>query len=90
MILAAQKVNSGTIRDASLLSSADDFSEEFAEYLVISLPDFFSEYDQVALHQELRDLKTFQTEFGLVKLTTVPREYTNSIQLFNRVIRKIL
>ena len=90
MILAAQKINSVTIRDASLPPSADDFSEEFAGYPVISLLDFFSGYDQVALHQESRDLTAFQTEFGLVRLTTVPQGYTNGVQLFDRVIRKIL
>ena len=90
LILAAQRINAVTIRDASLPPSADDFSEEFAAYPVISLLDFFSEYDQVSLYPESCDMTGFQTELGLMRLTTVPQGYTNGVQLFDRVIRKIL
>ena len=90
LILATQRINAVTIRNASLLPSADDFSEEFAAYFFLSFFDFFSEYDQVLLHPESRDMTGFQTELGLIRLTTIPQSYTNGVQLFNRVIRKIL
>ena len=32
----------------------------------------------------------FQTELELMRLTTVPRAYSNRVQLFDQVIRKIL
>lgn len=90
LIIAAQRINAVTIRDASLPPSADEFSEDFTGYPVVSLLDFFSGYDQVSLHPESRDLTAFQTELGLMRLTTVPQGYTNGVQLFDRVIRKIL
>ena len=50
LILAVQKINSVTIQNVILPPSADDFSEKFAGYPIISLLDFFFEYDQIALH----------------------------------------
>ena len=32
----------------------------------------------------------FMTPFGLLRMTTLPRGYTNGVQVFDRVIRKVL
>ena len=45
LINAAQRVNAVTIKDASLPPSADDFSEEFVGFPLVSLLDLFSGYD---------------------------------------------
>ena len=54
LINAAQRFNAVTIKDASLPPSADDFSEEFAGFALLSLLDLFSGYDQCILVPESR------------------------------------
>ena len=90
LINAAQRLNAVTITDASLPPSADDFSEEFAGFPLLSLLDLFSGYDQCILVPESRDMTPFRTPFGLVRMTTLPQGYTNGVQVFHRVIRKVL
>ena len=46
------ELNRVTIQDANLSSSADKFSEKFASYIISSLINFFSSYDQVELDKE--------------------------------------
>lgn len=90
IVYAAQRINAVTIRDASLPPSADEFSELFAGYPLISLLDLFSGYDQCALAEESRDLTSFVSPFGLLRMTALPMGYTNGVQVFDRVIRKTL
>ena len=61
LINSAQKLNAVTIKDASLPPTVDEFSKEFAGYLLISLLDLFSGYDQCALAKESRDMTVFMT-----------------------------
>ena len=90
LINSAQGLNAVTIRDTSLPPSADDFSEEFAGFPLPCLLDLFSCYDQCILAPDSRDLTAFMTPFGLWKMTTLPQEYTNGVQVFDRVIQKVL
>ena len=90
LINAAQRLNSVTIKDASLPPSADDFSEEFAQCLLLSLLHLFSRYDQYILAPESRDMTAFMTPFGLLRMTTLLQRYTNGVQVLGRVIRKVL
>ena len=90
MINAAQRLNEVTIKDASLPSSAENFSEEFAGFQVISLLDLFSEYNHCILAPESRDMTAFMTPFGLLRMTTLLQGYTNGVQVFDRVIKKVL
>ena len=45
LINATMKMNRITVRDANMPSNADEFLEKFAGCAVISLINFFSEYD---------------------------------------------
>ena len=90
LINAAQRLNAVTIKDASLPPFADDFSEEFAGFPLLSLLDLFSGYDQCILAPESRDMTVFRTPFGLVRMITLPQGYTNGVQVFDRVIHKVL
>ena len=78
------------IKDASLPPMVDKFSEEFARYPLISLLDLFSGYDQHSLAPESRDMIAFMTLFGLMRMAMLPQGYTNGVQVFDRVVRKIL
>ena len=90
LINSTQCLNAVTIKDASLLSTVDEFSEEFAGYPLILLLDLFSGYDQCSLAAEPRDMTAFMTLFGLMQMAMRPQGYTNGVQVFDRVIRKVL
>ena len=68
----------------------EEFSQRFAGYLVISLVDHFSGYDQCTLDPASGNITAFLTPLGLMRMTTLPMGYTNAIQVFDRVMRKVL
>lgn len=70
--------------------SADEFSENFAGYQIVSLVDFFSGYDQVELDVRSRDMTVFITLLGLLRQTTLPQGATNSVVQFVQIVTKIL
>ncbi len=71
LVNVAVELNRITIQDANLPPSTDKFSEEFGGCTIFSLIDFFSSYDQVKLDKESRDLTTFITPLGLMRMTTL-------------------
>jgi hypothetical protein len=89
LINNAQKINGVTVRDANPPPNPDEFAEEFAGCAIMSLLDFFSGYDQVALHKDSRDITAFYTPLGLVRQCTLPMGTTNSVAEFVRVMTKI-
>ena len=90
LINLAQKINAVSIRDASLPPPVEEFSERFAGYPIVSLVDLFSRYDQCTLDPASRDIMAFHTPLGLMRMTTLPMGYTNTVQVFDRVMRKVL
>ena len=90
LINSVQKINAVSIRDASLLLAVEEFSERFAGYPVVSLVDLFSGYDQCTLDPTSRDITAFHTPLGLMRMTTLPMGYTNAVQVFDSVMRKVL
>ena len=52
--------------------------------------DLFVSYDERLLAESLRDLTTFQTPFGAMRLVTLPMGWTNSIPIFHDDVTKIL
>jgi len=44
----------------------------------------------MALAEICRDLTAFQTPLGLLRMTTLPQGYKNGVQVFERVMKKIL
>jgi hypothetical protein len=65
-INATIKYNIVTIRDVLLSLDMDKVSEAFTSYKVSLLIDFFSEYNQVSLDVESRDITIFMSPLGLL------------------------
>src|SRR6266498_1048025 len=72
LINTAIKINRVIIRDVNLPPSVNEFFKEFAGYIIASLIDFFSDYDQIKLDKKNRDLTTFHTSIGLLRMITLP------------------
>jgi hypothetical protein len=66
LINSATYLNTITRRDANLLPTVDEFTEEFAGYYIISLVDLYSGYDQILLYFKSRDLTVFFTPLKLL------------------------
>ena len=90
LINLAQRISAVLIMDASLPPGADEFSERFVGYPLISLVDLYSGYDQCTLSPESRDIAAFHTPLRLMRMTTLPQGFTNAVQGFDRVVKKVL
>ena len=62
------KINRVTIRDANLPPSVNKFSKKFVKYIITSLIDFFSGYNQIELDEKRRDLIAFYTPIELLRM----------------------
>ena len=69
--------------------SVDQFSEEFAGYPITFAIDYYSGYNQISLDKASRDLTSFLTALGLVRMTRLPQGWTNSVACFQRVMGKV-
>jgi hypothetical protein len=65
------EMNRVTIKDANMFPSADEFIKKFSKYIIISLINFFSEYDQIELDLLSRDMTVFMISLRLLKMTTL-------------------
>ena len=52
--------------------------------------DLYVGYNKQVLAECLRDLTTFQTPFGVLRLVTLPMGWTNSIPIFHDDVTYIL
>ena len=90
MINVAMSMNKIIIRNANLSSDVNEFFEEFADMIMISLIDLFSEYDQITLIKIYRNLTAFMTSLKLLRQTTLSQDVINFVAQFVKVIIKIL
>ena len=65
-------------------------AERFAGKACGSTLDLFVGYDERELHEDSRDLTTFQTPFGAMRLTTLPMGWSNSVPVFHDDVTFIL
>ena len=68
MINAIMNMNEMIIRDVNLLFNVEKFLKEFANMLITSLIDFFSDYDQITFVEKCRNLTTFMTSLEFLKM----------------------
>ena len=57
----------------------NEFSEDFAKYPITSTIDYLSDYYQIPLDKSYRDLTTFMSLLGLVRMTRLLQGWTNSM-----------
>ncbi|KAK4691592.1 hypothetical protein P7C70_g9318, partial [Phenoliferia sp. Uapishka_3] len=85
-----QPLNAVTIRDAGLPPVMEDFIEDFTGRACLGLMDVLGGFDQRVLAEASRDLTTFMTPLGPVRLTRLPQGATNSVAEFQRAMVHIL
>ena len=68
----------------------EQLAEQFAGRTCNSMMDLYVGYDERALAESSRDLMTFQTPYGAMRLTTLPMGWTNSVPIFYDDVTHIL
>ncbi len=71
LINTVMEINRVIIRNANLPPSINEFFKKFAGYVIASLIDFFSGYNQIEFDEKSRDLTTFHTPIELLRMTTL-------------------
>ena len=85
-----QPLNKVSIRDAGVPPIIDNFVEPFAGYQCYTVFDLFSGYDARTVDPQSRDLTSFMTPLGLLRITCIPQGYTNSPAEFQNCMTFIL
>jgi len=85
-----QPLNVVTIKDAATLPYVEHFAEQSAARSIYTMMDLFVGYDHRALADQSRDLTTFQTPLGTLRLTVLPQGWTDSPAVFQNNVAFIL
>lgn len=85
-----QPLNRVTIRDAGLPPIIDDFVEPFGGHQCFTVFDLFWGFDARKVAPESRDLTTFHSPLGLLRITSMPMGFTNSPAEFQKCMTFIL
>lgn len=85
-----QPLNKVTIRDAGLPPKLDDFVEPFAGCSCYTVADMFWGFYARKVDPKSRDLTSFQTPLGLLRITSLPMGFTNSPAEFQKCMVFIL
>ena len=85
-----QPLNAVSIRDAGMPPVLDDFVEPFAGRAIYTVFDLYWGYDARKVDPASRDLTTFQSPVGPLRITSMPMGYTNSVSEFQACTTFIL
>ena len=85
-----EELNRVTIQHSGVPPLPDELAETFGGRVCGAMLDLFVGYDNRALAEDSRDYTTFQTPFGLMRLTKLPMGWTNSVPIFHDDVTYIL
>jgi hypothetical protein len=85
-----QPLNRVTIRDSGVPPVIDEIIEETCGRQIYSLLDALVGYDHQPIEERSRDLTTFQSPLGLLRLTALPMGWSNSVSIFHGHITFVL
>ena len=89
MINVIMNMNEMIIRDINLFFNVEKFSKKFINMLIISLINFFSDYNQIMFAEKCQNLIIFMISFELLKMTKFSQKFINLIVQFVKIIIKI-
>jgi hypothetical protein len=90
MVQSLEPLNAVTIQHSGVPPFTEQLVEQFAGRACGAMLDLYVGYDERALAESSRDLTTFQTPFGALRLTTLPMGWTNSVPIFHDDVTHIL
>ena len=90
IVQSLEPLNQVTIAHSGVPPFTEQLAEQFAGRACSSMMDLYVGYDERALATSSRDLTTFQTPYGAMRLTTLPMGWTNSVPIFHDDVTYIL
>src|SRR6201996_1396778 len=90
IVHSLEPLNKVTIKHAGVTPFTDQIGEHFAGCACGSMLDLYVGYDERGISKESRDLTTFQSPFGALRLVTLPMGWTNSVPIFHDDVTYIL
>ena len=90
IVQSLEPLNEVTIQHSGVPPFSEQLVEQFAARACGSMMDLYVGYDERALAKSSRDLTTFQTPYGAMRLTTLPMGWTNSVPIFHDDVTHIL
>ena len=79
MINVIMNTNKIIIRDVNLFFNVKKFLKEFANMLIMSLINFFFDYDQIIFIKKCQNLITFMISFEFLKMIKLSQKIINLI-----------
>ena len=79
-----------TIAHSGVPPATEILAAQFAERACKAMFNLYVRYDERTLAESSRDLTTFQTPFGALRLVTLPMGWTNSVLIFYEDVTFIL
>ena len=90
IVHSLEPLNAVTIAHSGLPPATEELASKFAGRACGGMFDLYVGYDERLLAEESRDLTTFQTPFGALRLVTLPMGWTNSVPIFHDDVTEIL
>jgi len=90
IVHSLEPLNAVTIAHSGVPPATEDLATKFAGRACGGMLDLYVGYDERLLAEESRDLTTFQTPFGAMRLVTLPMGWTNSVPIFHDDVTEIL
>ena len=90
IVHSLEPLNKVTIAHSGVPPATEDLAAKFAGRACGGCLDLYVGYDERLLASESRDLTTFQTPFGAMRLVTLPMGWTNSVPIFHDDVTHIL
>ena len=90
IVHSLEPLNAVTIAHSGLPPATEDLAAKFAGRACGGMFDLYVGYDERLLAEESRDMTTFQTPYGAMRLVTLPMGWTNSVPIFHDDVTEIL
>ena len=90
IVHSLEPLNAVTIAHSGVPPATEEIVSRFAGRACGGMLDLYVGYDERLLAPESRDMTTFQTPFGALRLVTLPMGWTNSVPIFHDDVTEIL
>ena len=90
LVHSLEPLNKVTIAHSGVPPATENLAAQFAGRSCGGMFDLYVGYDERTLAESSRDLTTFQTPFGALRLVTLPMGWTNSVPIFHEDVTYIL
>jgi len=90
LVHSLEPLNAVTIAHSGVPPATEEIASQYAGRACGGMLDLYVGYDERLLDEKSRDLTTFQTPFGALRLVTLPMGWTNSVPIFHEDVTAIL